>query len=250
MRTATLPALLLALLATVPAGQADDGEKPDRGKKTPAQMVDALANRNKPPKLVKVYVDRLPLFPRDYDWDEERRVRAALANVYKDTSEELWEELVRKSDDPRYCLIDMDEGDWGWNRPVGMLCGWRARDCLGGVVWRHLPTEGNGLPHTTRIVASVDVKIGPGLREWREKRKGKVLYQLQLELCEQALGKLRKSQDVPEDKKEAAQRAIESEAAKLRETKRPILLKHDGPILDVCTREYAEQCRKTIEGKE
>jgi hypothetical protein len=250
MRTA---ALLLSLLAVDPAVRARAGEEPGRGKKTPAQMVDALANRNKLPKLVKVYVDRLPLFPRDYDWEEEHRVLAALTDISKDTSEGLWEELVRRSDDPRYCLTDMDGGDWAWNRTVGDVCARLAFLRLAGPVVRHRPPESRSgrVPGLTAgFVYPMTLDVKPGLREWRRTRKDKALYQLQLELCEQALAKLREDRNVPEDLKEAPRKGIEAEAAKLRKTKRPVLEELGGEIFDTCVRAYAERCRKTIEGKE
>jgi hypothetical protein len=248
-------------------GEAADGEKPDRGRKTPAQMVEDLANRNNPPKLVEIYSDRLPLFPRDYDWDEQHRVQKALTELSKDTSEELWEELVRRSDDARYCLTYMDEGDWGWNRSVGFFCSAHAGAVLRDVALRHLPRQwmtgkrtpalssqgrwNPGLPRGMAMIADI-IDIKTGLREWREKRKGKALYQLQLELCERALDKVRDAEDVPEGEREAARKAIEAEAAKLRQTKRPAEVEvHPGVrVWDICTREYAEHCRKQIELKE
>jgi hypothetical protein len=211
-------------------------------------MVEDLANRNKPPKVVNIGY-RVPLFPKDYDWAEQDRVRAALVRLHKDTSEEVWEELVRRSDDRRYCLTVLDSGDRPWDRTVGDFCGELAFRRLADPVCKHRPPESRRAPGEPPFVSYMTLDIKPGLLEWRKKRKDKAQYQLQLELCEQALAKLREDRDVPEDRKEAPRRGIEAEAANLREAKRPSFRELGEIDLDLCTPAFAERCREEIEGK-
>src|SRR5262249_58899734 len=94
--------LLLAIScgpASGPVGPArETNAKPMRvdGKqaKALAKMIDALANRNRPPKLVPIEENgpRLPLFPANYDWKEHERVRTALGKVQREKTPEMWEE--------------------------------------------------------------------------------------------------------------------------------------------------------------
>src|SRR5437899_2608445 len=90
--------------AVGPARPTNDrhGRPGGKERKAVVKMIDALANRNRPPKLVDMDGDRLPLFPDEYDWKEDRRVRSALGKVRAERTAEMWEELVRGIGDERY----------------------------------------------------------------------------------------------------------------------------------------------------
>src|SRR5438105_110517 len=65
------------------------------------RMIDALANRNSPPPLLRWRKgpERIPLFAANYDWEEQERVVAALKKAATQCTPEMWEELRRSADD-------------------------------------------------------------------------------------------------------------------------------------------------------
>src|SRR5436309_12137254 len=99
----------LGLICAGVLGRDAGGPVAQRDAEGPAKMVDAIVNRNKPPKLVDRPRDSLPqvaaLYPESYDWKEEERVRTAIRKLLHDTTAELWEELVRRREDPSYCIV-------------------------------------------------------------------------------------------------------------------------------------------------
>lgn len=240
----------LSLVTVSPPGAAREEEKQDRGERDVVRLVDDLANRNKPPKVVDApRLGRVPLFPENFDWNEQNRVLLALEKVHRDKSDELWEELLRGIEDWRYSLTIINIVDEPEDICVGTFCARLAHCRLMNVVTRHLPVTWHpkvGKP--PRIVESVAFDSVPWM-EWRQKRKDKRLYELQIELCEEALAKLRKAQDIPQDQKVAAQKAIEGEVGRLRKNKSPIVGEcSDG--LDCYTPEMAKKYRKAIEDGE
>ncbi len=86
----------------------DTGEPVAKGDPNEAaKMVDAIVNRNQEPKLVNRpsgWPREVALFPESYDWAEDARVLRALDKLFQDRTLALWEELVRRGDDPRYCV--------------------------------------------------------------------------------------------------------------------------------------------------
>src|SRR5437879_6037218 len=110
--------------------QGEQGRKAEPAPKRVTQLIEAIANTNKAPQLVGDRANgKLPLFPEDYDWEEQGRVVGALDKLESDTSEELWEELIRKSGDERYCLTIMNNSGLFalGNSTVGGFCHSRAR---------------------------------------------------------------------------------------------------------------------------
>jgi hypothetical protein len=69
-------------------------------------------------------------------------------------------------------------------------------------------------------VVQPDVGIR-GLSEWRKKRAEKSLYELQIEVCEEAIKELAEVKRVPQEQRDAARKKIEAEIATLKRTKRP-----------------------------
>jgi hypothetical protein len=200
------------------------GGKPARTRA--ARMVEAIVNRNKPPAILKLprgMTTTYPLFPERYDWKEEDRVRGALRKLFKDTSAELWEELLRKRGDPRYCITATSgTNEDSMIESVGDICAYLAYFRLVHVFERHLPRkEEEDLPWE-----AIDVDLGiKDLAEWRKERKDKSLYQLQIEVCERGIRGLAKVKDLPPPKKALVRIKTRGEIRKLRRTKRPVLLK-------------------------
>jgi hypothetical protein len=213
-------------------------------------MINALANLNRPPRLVKTSGGpRLPLFPAKYNWKEDERVRSALAKVVKEMTAEMWEELVCKIDDRRYCLTIKDKfefhtmGNW----TVGEFCVTLARDWLLGVCNQHLPNDPLMDGYKIRL------HVGPKgeWRKWRKQRTQKQLYELQIEVCEETIRELAKVTGIPKRVKEEARRKIEQEIAKLTRTKRPIFVEHYSPVPIVTyTPEDAKEAREELRKEE
>jgi hypothetical protein len=214
----------LSLIGLIVLGKGAEGKKAKRDAKAVAKMVEDIASPNKAPKIVDrpdKYPNRVPQFPKGYDWKDQRRVYKARVKLYEDTSVELWEELVRKAPDRRYSLTvtSQQSGD-SYNFTVGGVCNHLAYSRLIGVFQQHMPLDPNHDGFRLRL----DVCI-KSLPAWRKERKDKSLYQLQIEVCERALKELQKVKRVSQTKKEAARKKIEAEIEKLRKTKRPIFIK-------------------------
>jgi hypothetical protein len=255
----------LGLLGAVVLGGEDrrPAAKPDA--KGVAKMVDAIANHNKPPKIVRRPRDAWPetvaLYPEGYDWKEEERVHRALDELYADTTAELWEELLRRLDDERYCLVDVSpSSEDAYIESVGSACGDLAYARLVDVIREHLPRDPNHEPY--RLSLPVGFRQ-VNLAAWRKERAKKSLYELQIEVCEAALRDLAKVQGVSkaeqaaarrkaevqgvlEAEKTAARQKLEAEIAKLRRTKRPHLRKLDYPGLTYDA-EVAKRVREAVQ---
>jgi hypothetical protein len=218
----------VGLIAVVGLREAAGGEGKKSEATAAAKLVDAIVNRNEPPKLVdrrEGWPSRLALFPEGYDWKEDDRVRAALDNLYQDTTVELWEELVRRESDPSYCvtLVSVKNED-AEIQSIGDVCGELAWSRLTVVYKRHLPPA-RSKDDGSRITLDIGVT---DLAKWRKERKDKSLYQLQIEVCEKAIKELSKIERAPEDEKVAAQKKIEAEIENLRRAKQPVLVKYKG----------------------
>jgi hypothetical protein len=248
MSILALGGLTVIGLAILMAGQCpaeDQGKRPDDAEsKKAAKMVEALANGNKPPKIVERregWPRRLPLFPNDYDWKENERVADAVRDLRQNTTTELWEQVVQKANDSRFCITA-----WVNEEAVifslGDICRSLAYSRLTDGFRKHLPSLP---PHGCPIQFE---KFKRDLPAWRKERKDKSLYQLQIEMCELAIRALPDvdSKTLSNKEKANARKKIEAEIENLRKTKEPILedysgyLPHYGPAL-------AKRIRKVIE---
>lgn len=210
-------------------------------------MIDDLANHNKMPKLVKKGVGKLPLYPADYDWKEEKRVALALAKINKERSEELWDELVRRSGDEHYCRTVKDQNEYYamGNWTVGIFCSILADDWLLGICQQHLPSD----PNKDGYRISLDFGIGKsgGLRKWRNDRGNKTLYELQINVCEEAIRELTKIPGIPQRNKEGAQKKIEGEIAKLKKLKRAIFTDYSSEPMRCYSEKEAVKIRESLQ---
>ena len=219
-----------------------------RSGKSVAQLVEDIRNRNKPPKLVKRsggHPRTLALFPVTYDWKEEKRVLKALDKLYQENSVDLWEELVRKEEDNRYCVtVVATKTDDAHNFSVGVLCHRLAYSQLTCVFAKHLP--GSEAKGGEPFFLDIGIKK---IRPWRLKRAHKSLYELQIEVCQMALRVLPKYR-IPKDQEAIALSKIKDEIKKLRKTRKPFFFKREGfyvPYWDVAyTPKIAKQVREII----
>ena len=209
-----------ALVALAHAGECRGGDK-RRADAKPAEVIDAIVSRNKAPKIVDWKAGELrwaALFPEGYDWKEEERVRRAVEQLKEDATEEVWEELVKRIGDRRYCqtVITAIVGN-ARVLDVGTVCERLAWARLVNVYWKHLPEEGLGAKQP-----NLDV-VGD-LARWRKQRAGKPLYELQIEVCEAAIKALnaKPGERVPDADKRRFQKKVEAEIAKLKKAKKPV----------------------------
>jgi len=237
----------LILIGAVVLGEAAGGEKAKRDAKEAAKMVEAIANRNKPPKIVsrrRVCPTELPLFPKEYDWKEEERVRKALDKLHQDKSVELWEAMVQKANDRRYCVASYSGSSSDvYIDSVGGICSGLAYGRLCEVFEQHLPSLP---PHGCPIQFW---NVREDMPAWRKARKDKSLYQLQIEVCDMALRELPKirADDISDKEKVEARKKIEAEIAKLRRTKRPVFRETGSRYTPAYPRKEAKRVREAIE---
>ena len=143
-------------------------------------LIDAMASRNKPPRLVTVGDATIPLFGEDYDWSEQQRVRTAIDAVMRTKSDDLWWRLRASIGDDRYVLT-ATRGGVAKNFTLGALCCdiVDSRLCLGFTA--HLPSVPGRLPATFR----------PEQEYWRHEaqwaRERTPLYAMQAALCKRAI---------------------------------------------------------------
>ncbi len=144
------------------------------------RLIDAMASRNKPPRLVTAGGGTVPFFAADYDWPEQQRVRTAIDAVMRIKSDDLWWRLRASIGDERYVLTATRRGV-AKNFTLGALCCdiVDARLCLGFT--GHLPSVPGRLPTTFR----------PEQEFWRNEaqwaRERRPLFAMQAALCQRAI---------------------------------------------------------------
>ncbi len=202
----------------------DTGEPVAKGDPNEAaKMVDAIVNRNQEPKLVNRpsgWPREIAMFPESYDWAEDARVLRALDKLFQDRTLALWEELVRRGDDPRYCvtLVSVQNEDAQIISVTG-VCFRLAYSHLVDVFKQHLPVSEDA--DGRKIALDIGIE---NLAEWRKKRANKSLYELQIEVCENALSQVSKAKGVSEDDEALARGKIKGEIARLKRTKQPFFV--------------------------
>jgi hypothetical protein len=226
-----------------------------------ADLVDQLANCNKPPRRVKLGGHSVPVFPESYDWDEDRRVFKALQALWADTSDELWDELVRRDElwdqiyektgsfPSPYCLtIRLKADGSGQHMYVNSFCGALAGERLLNIVWRNLPPEPtkNG---PLKVRGNLILASNPPSpwAKWRRERPNKKFYELQIEVCEHYLCALAKEENIPDEDKEISRKNVEAEIAKMRRTKKPIIPKFNfAEEYSLYTPQQAKEIREKL----
>lgn len=143
-------------------------------------MIDAMASRNKAPKIVRTSdnYQALALFSPDFDWSDQERVQKAVKAAREDKSDEMWWELRKHIGDNRYALtVDFDVSTEIWNLSVGDFCSSITEADLKEAYARHLPKVSGEMPF---IFSILDEK---NMKKWKDRP----LYQLQVEVCEEAV---------------------------------------------------------------
>jgi hypothetical protein len=212
---------LMGLVIFADTARVDRAQKGSR--KSEVNMIDELANRNKPPNLVRArqrdevpVATWIPVFPNDYDWHEQDRVVKAIDNLREHMTADLWEQMVQTTNDRRYLLTVENRLESAQNWSVSTLCQRLAKVSLLGVVRRHWPRKGGRM---------IGLKIGiTNLPKWRKERANKSLYELQIEICEHGLAQLRRAKSISKEQKDATRTKIEAHLEMLKKTKGPIFV--------------------------
>jgi hypothetical protein len=207
MRDITMVELVLSILLTVsahyytapalaqpdPSAESQALQLMKRSKKSKLElqaMVDALANRNRAPEMVR----REPIFSRDYDWSEYNRAwKAILALVPH--AEDAWPELVSHLDDERYALTLRGPSGKTDNWTVSSVCRMIVARNLSEAYYRNLNPEAEIV--YARLRSPEIARNKNKLKSWCEKRSKRSLYELQIEMCEWAIGELQAPDEFP-----------------------------------------------------
>lgn len=229
-RMAACVLVLVGAVVTLQCATIIAGERKAK-QASPAEMIAALASKNRPPKYVDhdvLDVDNVPIFPADFDRKEYERVRAALYAIDREMTPELWEELLKHVGDKRYSITlanvspGLPDEDAGRDFTVGEFCEAIAHDCVGRLYVRRSVSAENETKPWERIAPTAGIR---NLVEWRKQRAAKPLWQLQVEACTLALGNLEKLDKATPEQKAMIRKGIQSEIDRLDATKKPTLLR-------------------------
>ena len=265
-RAAVLLQLAAVFLAVVVASRAAGQSQDSPGKgdaDSMDELIDAVASRNKEPKIVKldkkfvhsvtrphfeigghrwaydiVDPDRVPIFGDNYDWlDQPRVCRAAQALAEKD-GDRLWPALVRHIGDSRYSVTLVPPDDRVQNWSVGGVCRIIAVRDLNAYLEYDRFTErprastksGNGradedLPDMFNWILWKQLRR-EDIKGWYGARKGRPLYELQIERCESIIKKFQDEKQDTQAVKNLFIEPVRKEIQVLRDTKKPILVKN------------------------
>jgi hypothetical protein len=143
-------------------------------------LIEAMASRNKPPKLVEKGGKTVPLFDNDYDWPEQERVRSAIQTVLHVKTDAMWWRLREYMGDKRYVLTAR-HGRVAENFTFGSFCCDMVTANLCVAYANHLPAVPGKLPDSFRP----EDEYWKNEKQWLRARKP--LYAMQAALCQRAL---------------------------------------------------------------
>lgn len=181
-------------------------------------MIEGLVSRNAPPEMVRIKVGaaKLPLFPADYDWEEQARILTLSGHLTTNDDPRLWEHYLRHMDDKRYAVtVGTEPGHYAENYSVGDICyeaAWARLD-FAMVHLKQIPGEQHDV---------IRLDLGNTvLTKWRKERATKRLYELQIELCETALEKVAVEDGLSQEAKERISKELREKKSLLVKTKEP-----------------------------
>jgi hypothetical protein len=183
-------------------------------------LVDILANHNPRPKLVGE--GPVPLFDVQYNWEEDRRVQKAIP-VLARHAEDAWGELVQHLNDERYCATFESVSGELRQLTVGDMCREIIGRSLSQAYYKKLKPEQMVIYARFRIPEFAREK--KELKAWCEARSKKILYELQIEVCEWMITELAKPDDirnVPRSLREAWIASIKDQVDSLRKAEKPV----------------------------
>jgi hypothetical protein len=213
------------------------------------RLIDAVASRNKEPKIIETGGSPIALFDDKFDWADQERVQRAVAALSQDESNDLWPRLVEHIDDERYSVTGGDDLAAPQNFSVGWACRVLAFNHLLYAYLQYLEPGGSApmggdsmnwvaddsteyVPGKLQMELHEPPQLGrlwgelPGekrLWKWYQARKGKPLYELQIEMCEWAIKRVEGDSRVAEKPKREFVNRVKRQIQLLRETKKPVV---------------------------
>ncbi len=188
-------------------------------------MIDALANRsNEAPKLEGDLPRNRVFFGEEYDYKEQVRVFKAVKELKKRDGNELWPRLVAHVDDERYALTWETGAGTNRNMTVGKLCRLIAWWDINVAIERLSPTEVDEEfgSRPTHLVTAPDF-LGERFIAWREKRKGKQLYEMQIDVLEWTMTEPGALSRLSEGQRDEYVDKVKAEIKRLKETREPVI---------------------------
>ncbi|HEV3262935.1 MAG TPA: hypothetical protein VG013_39230 [Gemmataceae bacterium] len=181
------------------------------------RLIGALASHNPAPKLVGDEMEKQPDFAKKFDWTDQARVHKAITELTAH-AEQAWPDLLDSLDDKRYAITYMIF-DSGYNLDVGDVCREIILDWLAAGYVPHVPpATRKGVQAKVMRTAVVGYEKVKG---WCLHRKGKKLYELQIEICENSIGWIQGITDAPAEERRASIRAIRAQIKSLHADKKP-----------------------------
>ncbi len=196
--------------------------------------------------LLRLGPTQVPLFAVDFDWADQKRVRAAVASLDKIATSVEWDQLLEHINEERYCItIVKDEYHDPRNYSVGALCDSVARHYLSGPFLDNLGFDDRDRP----IRISYKQDDMRDLREWRKNRKQLRLDQLQLEIGERILSAVPAIKFVSEAERDKLSLEIAGKIEMIKRTGLPIMTPFWNESLSIYTSAQAATIRKAMEVK-
>jgi hypothetical protein len=217
-----------------------------------ADLIEGLRNRNPAPLLFGHEDDQVPVFARDYDWREYDRVNSSIRQLFARV-EEAWPQLLQNLDKTQYSFTD-EECNTACNLSVGEVCETIVAEALSRAYYRFSP-DSPGDEQWCRSLRWPPVDGFPtseaDLKAWCEKRKGKRLFELQIEVCESVIKVIPTLHEIPEPDQAKCIAAIKRQIETLKASRKPVLVDDwpSGGHGSSYTREGAEHFREAYEGQ-
>lgn len=185
--------------------------------------IDLLASLNKEPQIVEATFRTVAVFDDNFDWREQRRVKGAVASLWKATSDEEWDVVVAHFADQRYSItIRATDHDDAANMTVGDQCRKLAFMRLVDVFYQHVMVASD----RNAICRYLEISEG-NIRQWRESRKGVPLHRLQIEVCEKAIDCIRKQSLIADESRASTIRAIGEEIESIKKEGKAFCRQHN-----------------------
>lgn len=204
-------------VAPAPESQGDAGDAKRAEEWT--KRIDSLASKNTAPRLTRNNVIYEPSFARDYDWKDQRRVLKELNALAQCDDPELWDILIAHGEDQRYSFTARRFGPNAYNFSVGSACRMLAGEQLLWIGRMNSDPDSRGKP---------DVIVNLGLRDlakWRSERREKALWELQVELLDQAALEVGKLERLSDDQKKALIAQIERDKDGISRSRKAVFIR-------------------------
>lgn len=205
-----------------------DDDKESRRSPDYDKMIERLASTNEKPTKVKIkgenapVLKTAPLFPSNFDWDEDLRVRKQLRLLSESVNNELWAKLVEHLEDKPYALTYSHSIYGVAHESVGGLCRQIAEDSLTFPFRQFTPwIRGGEFPVRENVLAWNRKETGIISREWLDSKNGKQLWELQVEECEWAITEAPGLKRISELERKTFVEKVEKEIERLKATHQP-----------------------------